>query len=98
LLVLAKTSGVILFGNTNAFVPVVMAAFLIDLSSIAWGLFIPAVLLIAVASTFLGLFTAVALSEVLGRFKRRKDRLSAFFLILADKVSRIRTRKTEKHH
>jgi ABC-2 type transport system permease protein len=64
LLMLAKTSGAILFGTTNAFVPVVMAAFLIDLSSIAWGLFIPAVLLIAVASTFLGLFIAVAVSEV----------------------------------
>jgi ABC-2 type transport system permease protein len=64
MLMLAKTSGAILFGTANAFVPVVMAAFIIDLSQIAWGAFIPAVFLIAVASTFLGLFIAVAVSEV----------------------------------
>jgi len=64
LLMLAKTGGAILFGAANAFVPVVMAAFLTDLSRIAWGAFVPAVFLIAVASTFLGLFIAVAVSEV----------------------------------
>jgi ABC-2 type transport system permease protein len=64
LLMLAKTSGAILFGVANAFVPVVMAAFIIDLSRIAWGEFLPAVFLIAVASTFLGLLIAVAVSEV----------------------------------
>ncbi len=64
LLMLAKTSGAILFGVANAFVPVFMAAFLIDLSEVAWGVFLPAVFMIAVASTFLGLFIAVAVSEV----------------------------------
>jgi ABC-2 type transport system permease protein len=64
LLMLAKTSGAILFGVANAFVPVAMAAFLMDMSQVAWGAFVPAVLLIAVASTFLGLFIAVAVSEV----------------------------------
>ena len=64
LLMLAKTSGAILFGVANAFVPVVMAAFLVDLSAVAWAVFAPAVLLIAMASTFLGLFIAVAVSEV----------------------------------
>jgi ABC-2 type transport system permease protein len=64
LLMLAKTSGAILFGVANAFVPVAMAAFLMDISRVAWGAFVPAVLLIAVASTFLGLFIAVAVSEV----------------------------------
>ena len=64
LLMLAKTSGAILFGAANAFVPVVIAAFLFDLSQVAWGAFVPAVLLISVASTFLGLFIAVAVSEV----------------------------------
>jgi len=64
LLMLAKTSGAILFGVANAFVPVVMAAFLADLSQVSWGAFVPAVLMIAVASTFLGLFIAVAVSEV----------------------------------
>jgi len=64
LLMLAKTSGAILFGVANAFVPVAMAAFLADLSAVAWGVFVPAVFMIAVASTFLGLFIAVAVSEV----------------------------------
>jgi ABC-2 type transport system permease protein len=64
LLMLAKTSGAILFGIANAFVPVVMAAFLMDLSHVAWSVFVPAVALIAVASAFLGLFIAVAVSEV----------------------------------
>lgn len=64
ILMLAKTGGAILFGVANAFVPVVMAAFLVDLSQVAWGTFVPAVFMIAVASTFLGLFIAVAASEV----------------------------------
>ncbi len=64
LLMLAKTSGAILFGVANAFVPVIMAMFLIDLSPVVWSAFIPAVVLIAMASTFLGLFIAVAVSEV----------------------------------
>lgn len=64
LLMLAKTGGAILFGTANAFVPVVMASFLVNLSDVAWEAFIPAVFLIAVASTFLGLFIAVAVSEV----------------------------------
>ena len=64
LLMLAKTSGAILFGIVNAFVPVAIAAFLMDLSGVSWGAFLPAVTLIAVASTFLGLFIAVAVSEV----------------------------------
>ena len=64
LLMLAKTSGAILFGVANAFVPVLIALFLVDLSAMAWAVFIPAVILIAMASTFLGLFIAVAVSEV----------------------------------
>jgi ABC-2 type transport system permease protein len=64
LLMLAKTSGAILFGVANAFVPVVMAAFLVDLSQLVWSTFIAAIFLIAIASTFLGLFIAVSVSEV----------------------------------
>ena len=64
LLMLAKTSGAVLFGVVNAFVPVVMAAFLADLSRVSWTAFVRAVFLVAVASTFLGLFIAVAVSEV----------------------------------
>ena len=64
LLMLAKTSGAILFGAANACVPLIMAAFLVDLSQVTWTALIPAVVLIAVASTFMGLFIAVAVSEV----------------------------------
>lgn len=64
LLMLAKTSGAILFGTVNAFVPVFIAIFLVDLSHISWEILIPTVFLIAIVSTFLGLFIAVAVSEV----------------------------------
>jgi len=64
LLMLAKTSGAIVFGVANAAVPVVMAAFLADLSSVAWPAVIAAAVLMAIASTFLGLFIAVSVREV----------------------------------
>ncbi len=64
LLMLAKTAGAILFGVANAFVPVAMAVFFTDLSRVAWGAVVPAVVLIAVSSAFLGLFIAVSVSEV----------------------------------
>jgi ABC-2 type transport system permease protein len=63
-LMLAKTSGAILFGVANAFVPIAIAAFLTDLSGVNWTVFLASVILIAVVSTFLGLFIAVAVSEV----------------------------------
>jgi ABC-2 type transport system permease protein len=64
MLMLAKTTGAILFGVINAFVPVLIAAFITNLKAIAWGTVVPAVFLIAVSSTFLGLFVAVSVSEV----------------------------------
>jgi len=64
LFMLAKTTGAILFGTVNAFVPVVLAAFLADLTGINWLTLIPTVVLIAISSTFLGLFIAVSVSEV----------------------------------
>ncbi|MBN1102851.1 MAG: ABC transporter permease [Deltaproteobacteria bacterium] len=64
LLMLAKTAGAILFGAANALVPLVLAAFLTDLSQASWSTAIPAIVLIAVSSTFLGLFIAVSVSEV----------------------------------
>jgi len=64
LLMLAKTSGAVLFGVANAFVPVVMAAFVVDLGGVVWCQVVPAIVLIAVSSTFLGLFIAVSVSEV----------------------------------
>lgn len=63
-LMLAKTSGAIIMGLANALVPVIMAAFFVDLGgAILWQM-ASAVLLIAVSSTFLGLLIAVSVSEV----------------------------------
>jgi len=64
LLMLAKTSGAVLFGVANAFVPVVMAAFVADLGGIVWWQVVLAVVLVAISSTLLGLFIAVSVSEV----------------------------------
>lgn len=64
LLMLAKTSGAILFGVINAFIPVLFASFLVSLQGIQWLEVFFAVLLIALTSTFLGLFIAVSVSEV----------------------------------
>jgi len=64
LLMLAKTGGAILFGMLNACVPIVVAAFVVDLSGIMWPAVIGSILLIAATSTFLGLFISVAVHEV----------------------------------
>jgi len=64
LLMLAKTTGAILFGTVNAFVPILIALFLTDLSALNWTIMVPAVILVAVSSTFLGLFIAVSVKEV----------------------------------
>ena len=64
LLMLAKTTGAIIFGIINAFIPVLFASFLVDLSGVDWISTIVGVVLIAITSTFLGLFIAVSVSEV----------------------------------
>jgi ABC-2 type transport system permease protein len=64
LLMLAKTSGAILFGVANAFVPLILAMFIANLADVCWVTLVPAVVAIAVVSTFLGLFIAVSVSEV----------------------------------
>ncbi len=64
LLMLAKTTGAIVFGIVNAFIPVLFASFMVDLSGIDWALALLSVVLIAITSTFLGLFIAVSVSEV----------------------------------
>lgn len=64
LLMLAKTSGAILFGVANALVPAAMAAFLAGLSGVHWPVLLTAVVLIAAVSSFLGLFIAVLSGEV----------------------------------
>ncbi len=64
LLMLAKTSGAIVFGVVNAFVPVIFASLMMDLSGINWFMVVGSVILIAITSTFLGLFVAVSVSQV----------------------------------
>ncbi len=63
-LMVAKTSGAIVFGVANALVSLGVAALVTDLSGVAWGLMLPAIVLLSIASTFLGLFVAVSVSEV----------------------------------
>ena len=63
-LMLAKTSGAIIMGVVNSLAPVLMAAFFMDMSGITWWQVASAVLLIAISSTFMGLFIAVSVSEV----------------------------------
>lgn len=64
LLMLAKTVGAIFFGIINAFVPILFAAVLTDLSGINWWNAVGSIILIAVTSTFLGLFISVTAHEV----------------------------------
>jgi ABC-2 type transport system permease protein len=63
-LMAAKTTGAIFFGITNALVPLLLAAFVIELPPIGWFSLFSGILLIAVTSTFLGLFIAVSVNEV----------------------------------
>jgi len=64
IIMLAKTSGAILFGVANGLVPLLIASIITSLPGISWGLLLAGSLLTAVSSTFLGLFVAVAVSEV----------------------------------
>ncbi|MEA1928161.1 MAG: ABC transporter permease [Candidatus Auribacterota bacterium] len=64
LLMLSKTVGAIIFGSVNAFIPIILALILTDLSDISWSIIIPAIGLIAIVTTFLGLFIAVSVKEV----------------------------------
>jgi len=64
IMVAAKLSGAIIFGLFNAFVPVVFAAFFVDLTGINWSTLLVAVFLVAVTSALLGLMIAVSAKEV----------------------------------
>ncbi|MGI6656317.1 MAG: ABC transporter permease [Desulfobulbus sp.] len=63
-MVLAKITGTILFGIFNAFVPVILASFFVDLHAVSWGIVLPAVLLIALTSALMGLLIAVSAEQV----------------------------------
>lgn len=64
LLMLAKTSGAIIFGILNAMVPLLIASFVVDLTGINWITTTLSTIFIAVTSTFLGLFVSVSVNEV----------------------------------
>lgn len=63
-MVLAKTFGSMMFGIFNAFIPVIFASFLVDLSGVNWGIVLIGVLFIAITSTLLGLVIAISSKEV----------------------------------
>lgn len=64
IMVLAKTSGAILFGIINAFIPIMLSSFVINFTNVNWLIVLLAVLLIAVSSTLLGLVIATSAKEV----------------------------------
>jgi len=64
ILVLAKTTGAILFGLFNAAVPIILAAFFVHLSQVQWGLTILSIFMIAITSALLGLLIAISSEQV----------------------------------
>ena len=64
LLMLAKTSGAIVFGMLNAMLPVIVISFFVDITSTNVFLIIGSILFSAISSTFLMLFIAVSVKEV----------------------------------
>jgi ABC-2 type transport system permease protein len=63
-LMLAKTTGAILFGIINAFIPIILSIIIFNVGNFNWILLISSIFLIAITSTFLGLFISVSVSEV----------------------------------
>lgn len=63
-LVLAKISGAIIFGLIISLLPVILAAFWVDLSGINWGMVVLSLILMATSSTLLGLAIAISSKEV----------------------------------
>lgn len=63
-MVTAKLSGAVLFGALNAFVPVILAAWFVDLSEVNWVSVLLAVFLTALTSALMGLVIAVSAKEV----------------------------------
>lgn len=64
ILVLAKTTGAILFGLFNAAVPIILAAFFVHLSQVQWGMTILSIFMIAITSALLGLLIAISSEQV----------------------------------
>lgn len=64
LLIVAKVGGAVFFGMANALVPLVLAAFFIDLNDVRWVFLATSIFLVAMNSTLLGLSIAVSVREV----------------------------------
>ncbi len=64
IMVLAKIAGAVLFGIFNAFVPILFAVFWVNLGAVNWWMLLPAVILIALTSTLIGLLIAVSAKQV----------------------------------
>lgn len=64
MLMIAKTSGAVVFGLFNAMVPVALAFIFFTLSGVSWSLVTAAVLLMALVSTYLSLQLAILATEV----------------------------------
>lgn len=64
MLMLAKTSGALLFGMLNALVPFAIGLFMADLSALNWPMAAAAVLFTAFTATFLSLLLAILATEV----------------------------------
>ena len=58
-MILAKIAGAIVFGFFIVVVPVVFAAFFVNLGAVNWGMVFLAVILIAITSTMLGLLVII---------------------------------------
>ncbi|HOV37224.1 MAG TPA: ABC transporter permease [Spirochaetales bacterium] len=64
LLMMAKTSGAILFGTLNGFVPILVTWVVFGLHNTNLAIGFVGIVLLATVSTFIGLFIAVAVKEV----------------------------------
>lgn len=64
MLMLAKTSGAVVFGIFNALVPVALGFTFSCISGVSWSLAAASVLLMALASTYLSLLLAILATEV----------------------------------
>jgi ABC-2 type transport system permease protein len=64
IMVLAKITGAIVFGVFNAFIPIIFAAFFVNLNTVNWLLVFLAIFLIAITSTLIGLMIAISAKQV----------------------------------
>ncbi len=64
LLMLSKITGAVMFGVAGAFVPILLASFIADLSGINWLALVAGIFLTAIVSGLIGLIIAISVREV----------------------------------